>query len=159
MNDERIISIYPNTLGFGYVILNEKGEILDYGVVSIRPVQNDKCLTKIKEIACYYQPGILILEDYKNSNKSERVKQLIEKICDCGKSNLKIHRYSKDQIKNTFDVFGAKNKYEISKRIAEVYPQLNSKLPEKRKAWETENYYQGIFDAMALVLTHLYLTS
>lgn len=53
--------------------------------------------------------------------------------------------------------FGAKNKYEISKKIAEAYPQLNSKLPEKRKAWETENYYQGIFDAMALILTHYYL--
>ncbi|MCK9625580.1 MAG: hypothetical protein M0R23_03845 [Bacteroidales bacterium] len=67
------MSVYINTIGFGYVVLND-GEILDYDVVSICPVQNDKCITKINEIACYYLPGILILEDYKKSNKSERVK-------------------------------------------------------------------------------------
>lgn len=157
MNDERMISIYPNTLGFGYVVLNENGEILDYGMVSIRPVHNDKCLDRIHEMVLYYQPRILILEDYKNSNKSERVRELLKDICEYGKDSMKILKYSKDQIRNTFDVFGAKNKYEISKKIAEVYPQLNSKLPEKRKPWEPENYYQGIFDAMALVLTHHYL--
>lgn len=70
---EKIMSVYINTIGFGYVVLND-GEILDYDVVSICPVQNDKCITKINEIACYYLPGILILEDYKKSNKSERVK-------------------------------------------------------------------------------------
>ena len=153
---EKIMSVYINTIGFGYVVLSD-GEILDYGIVSIRPVQNDRCLTKIKEIACYYLPSILILEDYKKSNKSERVKQLIEKICECGEGMVKIYRYSKDQVKNTFDVFGARNKFEISKRIVDVYPQLKTKLPEKRKPWEAENYYQGIFDAMSLVLTHLYL--
>jgi len=157
MNEERMIAIHPNTAGFGYVILNEKGEILDYGVVSIRPVQNDKCLARIKEIGCYYQPKILILEDSKNSNKSERIKELIERICDSGKDKIKIYQYSREQIKDTFDLFGARNKYEISKKISEAYPQLKSKLPDKRKPWEPENYYQGIFDALALVLTHHYL--
>ncbi|HZK68586.1 MAG TPA: hypothetical protein VFC36_03215 [Paludibacter sp.] len=157
MNDERMIAIHPNTMGFGYVILNEKGEILDYGIVSIRPVQNDRCLARIKEIVCYYQPEILILEDSKNSNKSERIKKLIERICDCGKDKFKIYQYSREQIRDTFNLFGTRNKYEISKKISEAYPQLKSKLPDKRKPWEPENYYQGIFDALALVLTHHYL--
>jgi hypothetical protein len=157
MIDERMIAIYPNTLGFGYVILNEKGEILDYGMVSIRPVRNDKCMDRIHEMVLYYQPKILILEDYENSNKSERVRKLLKDICEYGEGNIKVFKYSREQIKDTFDVFGARNKYEVSKKISEAYPQLKSKLPEKRKAWEPENYYQGIFDAMALVLTHHYL--
>lgn len=157
MNEETMIAIYPNTLGFGYVVLNDKGEILDYGIVSVRPVQNEKCLTKINEIACYYQPQILILEDYKNSIKSERIKELIKRISACTKCNMKIFKYTREQVKDTFELFGARNKYEISKKISEAYPQLKSKLPDKRKPWEPENYYQGIFDAMALVLTHHYL--
>lgn len=157
MNDEKMITIYPNTLGFGYVILNEKGEILDYGLTSIRPVQNDKCLTKIKEIVCYYQPHILILEDYKNSIKSQRIKELIKRISTCTNDDIKIFQYTREQVKDTFELFGARNKYEISKKISEAYPQLKTKLPNKRKPWEPENYYQGIFDAMALVLTHHYM--
>lgn len=41
--------------------------------------------------------------------------------------------------------------------LGKLTPQLKSKLPDKRKPWEPENYYQGIFDALALVLTHQYL--
>lgn len=156
MNEEKIIAIHPNTMGFGYVAINEKGEILDYGMISVRPIRNDKCLNKIRDMLLYYQPEILILEDYRNSNKSERIKKLLKSIS-TENDNLKIFRYSKEQIKNTFEVFGARNKYEISKKISEAYPQLKSKLPEKRRLWEPENYYQGIFDAMALVLTHHYL--
>lgn len=158
MNNERIVSIYPNTMGFGFVILSDKGEILDYGMVSVHPVNNDLCLKRIKEIISYYKPGILILEDYEDSYKSERVRKLIAEICYYCKENLRIFKYSRTQIKDTFDLFGARNKYEISKKISEAYPQLKSKLPEKRRTWEPENYYQGIFDAMSLVLTHNYLT-
>lgn len=157
MNKERIFSIYANTMGFGFVVLSDRGEILDYGVVSVRPVCNDVCLKRIKEIISYFQPEILIVEDYEKSHKSVRVKKLIDKICEYGKDGLKVFKYSREQIRNTFDVFGARNKYEISKRISEAYPQLKSKLPEKRRTWEPENYYQGIFDAMSLVLTHYYL--
>lgn len=157
MNDESMIAVYPNTLGFGYVILNEKGEILDFGVVSVRPACNDKCLKRIHEIISYYQPKILIVEDHEKSNKSKRVRKLIKELCDYWEFSVNVLKYSKDQIRDTFEVFGARNKYEVSKKISEAYPQLKNKLPEKRKTWEPEDYYQGIFDAMALVLTHHYL--
>ena len=159
MNKERIFSIYANTMGFGFVVLSDRGEILDYGVVSVRPVCNDVCLKRIKEIISYFQPEILIVEDYERSRKSVRVKNLIKKICEYKQEGLKIFKYSRAQIRNTFDVFGARNKYEISKKISEIYPQLINKLPEKRRTWEPENYYQGIFDALSLIFTHNYLTN
>lgn len=154
-----MIAIYPNTMGFGFVILTEKGEILDFGITTVRPIKNDICIEKIKEIVCYYKPRILILEDYENSIKSERIKELIRSICECKEHQFKINKYTREQVKDTFEIFGAKNKYEISQKIAEAYPQFKTKLPNKRKPWEPENYYQGIFDAMALVLTHLYQTT
>ena len=158
MNYERLISIYPNTYGFGFVILNDSGEILDYGIVSVRPVNNDKCLDRFHEMVLYYQPQVLIMEDFKRSKKSERIQKLLKYIYDYSQDTIRIFKYTREQIRNTFEVFGARNKYEISKKISEAYTQLKSKLPEKRKTWEPENYYQGIFDAMALVLTHQYLS-
>ncbi len=158
MNDDRIISIYPNTVGFGYVILSHKGEILDYGVVTVQPPENNKCLIRISQIIAYYEPKILIIEDPIKSNKARRIKKLIIKLCDLTKNKMTVYQYSKRQIRDTFEVFGAKHKFEISRKISEMYPELKTKLPEKRKLWEPENYYQGIFDAMSLVFTHLYLT-
>jgi len=153
---EKIISVYINTIGFGYVILNN-GEILDYGMVTVRHAQNSRGFCKINEIAEYYQPNILILEEFENSKKSERVKKLIKSLYDYWKDKIKIYIYSRRQVKDTFQIFGARNKFEIGRRIVEIYPQLKAKLPDKRKPWEPENYYQGIFDAMALIFAHQYL--
>lgn len=155
--NNRVFAIYPNTMGFGFVVLSEKGEILDYGMVSIHPVSNDLCLKRVKEITSYFRPEILVIEDFENSYKSTRVRKLIADVCNYSSERMKIFKYSRDQVRDVFELFGANNKYEISKKIAEAYPQLKSKLPEKRRAWEPENYYQGIFDAMSLVLTHYYL--
>lgn len=157
MNEGTLIAVYPNTTGFGHVILNEKGEILDFGITSIRPVKNEKCLEKIIEVVTYFQPSILILEDYEKSVKSERVKELIKEISNCVTKGIKVFKYTRVQVKDTFELFGARNKYEISQKISEIYPELKTKLPNKRKPWEPENYYQGLFDAMALVLTYQYL--
>lgn len=158
MNEETLIAVYPNTTGFGYVILNEKGEILDYGITVVRPIKNDKCMEKIREVVSYFQPSILILEDYENSIKSDRVKELIKEISNCVTTDIKSYKYTRVQVKDTFELFGARNKYEISQKISEIYPELKTKLPNKRRPWEPENYYQGIFDAMALILTHQYLS-
>ncbi|HAZ00587.1 MAG: hypothetical protein A2W90_04870 [Bacteroidetes bacterium GWF2_42_66] len=156
MITERIISIYPNTVGFGYVVLNEKGEIIDCAIVAINPIHNDKCLKRIYQIIKYYQPNIIIIEDCENSKRCERIKKLVSQINEYENENIKVIKYKKEQVRSTFEVFGARNKFEISRKISEVYTQLQSKLPDKRKTWEPEDYYQAIFDAMALVLTHQY---
>lgn len=156
--NNRVFAIYPNTMGFGFVVLSEKGEILDYGMVSIHPVSNDLCLKRVKEIASYFKPEVLVIEDFENSYKSTRVRKLIADVCSYASERMKIFKYSRDQVRDVFDLFGANNKYEISKKIVEAYPQLKSKLPDKRRAWEPENYYQGIFDAMSLIITNQYFS-
>lgn len=155
---DRLISIFPNSNGVAFIILDEVGAILDYGNVSTRPVNNEKYFRKIKKIISYYLPKTLLVEDCcKYSRKSERVKDLINMICEYAKDFTKVYKYSRKQVKETFEVFGARNKFEISRKISEVYTQLQNKLPEKRRTWEPENYYQGIFDAMSLVIAHQYL--
>ncbi len=158
MSNGKIISIYINSLGFGFVVINQKGEIFDYGIIAIRPRKSDKCLNRICQTIAYYEPQSIIVENPEKSNKSRRINTLILKVIEYAKNQYKVFKYSKEQIYNTFEIFGAKNKFEISRKISEMYPEFKTKLHEKRKLWESENYYQGIFDAMSLVFTHLYLT-
>jgi hypothetical protein len=157
MINGKMLAVYPNTNGFGYVILSDKGEILDYGITAVRPIKNEKCIERIMVLVRYFKPKILIMEDYEGSIKSKRVQELTKKICEELNENLVIFKFTREQVRDTFELFGARNKYEISQKISEVYPQFKAKLPDKRKPWEPENYYQGLFDAMALVLTYMYL--
>ncbi len=156
MSNNIIIAIYPNTLGFGYVIINNKGEIRDYGVISVRPVNNRKCLDKINELIEYHNPRTLLLEDYNRSRKSRRIRKLNKQLYEEWKQKINVCRYTREKIRDTFEIFGAKNKYEIDRKIVEAYPQFKTKLPDKRKPWEPENYYQGLFDALALLISYQY---
>ena len=44
-------------------------------------------------------------------------------------------------------------KHEIS-----WYPELKKRMPKQRKAWQTEPYTMSYFDALALFVTHKYLS-
>ena len=146
-----LIAIYPNSIGFGYVVRGDNGILINYGMVAISPVDNEKCLKRIDRIIEYYKSKTLVLES-SISKKKSRVKKLIRKISK--RDDVKIFKYTEIEVRDVFELYKAKNKYERSRKIAEVYTELETKLPEKRKEWESENYYQAIFDAMALMLTY-----
>ena len=42
------------------------------------------------------------------------------------------------------------NKYEVASVLAKQFPALASRLPPKRKIWQSEDYRMGIFDAAAV---------
>ncbi|HUZ06530.1 MAG TPA: hypothetical protein VMV89_03490 [Candidatus Paceibacterota bacterium] len=48
---------------------------------------------------------------------------------------------------------GQGTKHDLAEMVAGQFPeQLGSKLPPKRKAWMSEHYQMGIFDAVGLAL-------
>lgn len=64
--------------------------------------------------------------------------------------------FSRAEIRFAFSNFNAHSKYEISKVIAENIPQLKNRLMAKRKAYESEKYTAGVFDAVSLGVTFYY---
>ena len=42
------------------------------------------------------------------------------------------------------------NKYEVASALAKQFPTLASKLPPKRKCWQSEDYRMSLFDTAAL---------
>jgi hypothetical protein len=46
------------------------------------------------------------------------------------------------------------NKYEVASALAKQFPALASKLPPKRKCWQSEDYRMGIFDAAAVAVAY-----
>lgn len=156
-----ILSFYPNARGLGYACIEMPQNLKDSGVITIQPISNKKLLERITKFVEFYTPTIIVVKDYNSSysRHSKRVAELVESITNYAKEvKVPIYRYSRQQVRDVFEQFGAKSKYEIAQKIIYWFPQLASRAPKIRKAWTDEDYNMGIFDALALAITHKYLT-
>lgn len=157
-----LLSIYPNANGFGFVYMADPRKLIDYGSVRINPISNSKVLARVKKSFAYFRPSIVvILDPYGRSSRTgKRVRKLIDSIVTYAKDDgLEVAQYTRDQIRDIFEVFGAKTKYEISQLLITEFKELERKSPKKRKLWTSEDRNMAIFDALSLALTWYYLNS
>ena len=160
MNSRVVMGIYPNARGFGYAIFEKATDPLMCGTIVVKPMSNKECQKRIEKLIDHFKPRRMVLEDTTdNRHKRARVKKLIDKlILKCTQKNIEIQLKSRAAIQDVFIQFGAVTKLEIADVIVRWLPQYRSKLPGVRKPGHPEDYYQGMFDAMSLVLCHFYLT-
>lgn len=155
-----VYAIYPNANGFGFVYLDSPRNLLDYGAVRINPISNRKVLDRIKKSFDYLRPSIVIIQDPEGiaSRVGRRVHRLIDKIIVlANEEKLKVVLYSRDQIRDVFEQFGAVTKYEIAKVLLTEFKELELREPKKRKTWQSESHNMPIFDALSLALTWFWL--
>lgn len=157
-----VFAVYPNANGFGFVYMENARKLIDFGAVRINPISNRKILERIKQSINYLRPSIVIVQDPegKSSRTGHRVKQVIKKILVVAEElKLKTEHYSRDQIREVLEQFGATTKYEISQVLITEFKELERKLPKKRELWTSEDRNMAIFDALSLALTWYYLNS
>lgn len=160
-NHRVVLAIYPSARGFGYAFLENPTEPRDCGVVTVSPICNNRCLERIQKFIAHYEPTLIVLQDLKvaHTRKSMRVKNLITAIIKfCQDKGLPVKEYTQEQIRFVFEQFKAHTKYQIATLIVEWLPQFRQKMPKIRKPWMCEDYHMGMFDAIALAITHFYLT-
>lgn len=154
-----ILALYPNARGLGYVCLEAPQKLIEHGVITIRPICNAPLLRRIEHFLEFFRPHVVILRDGEHlPEKCSRVKGLLEEITQLAQAkNIPVQAYSREQMKDVFSTFNTSTKYEIAQKLIEWFPELESIAPKIRKPWESEAYYMGVFDALSLGLTHLYL--
>jgi hypothetical protein len=134
MNEESpvILALYPNSVGIGYVCLQIPEKLLGYGVATAKPLSNSRLLKRTEKFIGYYRPKIIVLRETGASKNSLRSDKLIEAITTLsGEMGIKVFRYTKQQIKDTFEVFGAHTKYEMV-RLSQCCPTSHPAHPKKR---------------------------
>ena len=151
----RILAIAPSSRGFGFVVLEGVDTLADWGAKSVKGEnKNAQSLAKVKELMRHYQPEVLVLQDTgtKTSKRSPRIKLLTNQLVSLAKSrNLPVQRYSQEQIQKVYFPEGQGTKYELAQLIAKRFPEeLRSRLPRKRRAWESDPAVMDLFEATAL---------
>jgi hypothetical protein len=155
-----MFAVYPNANGFGFVYMENARKLLDFGAVRINPISNRKVMERIKQTLEYFRPSIVIALDPegKFSRTGKRVKNLIKKIVAYAEEeNLTVMQYSRDQIRDVFEQFGAVTKYDIAKILLSEFKESEDKAPKERKLWMSEDRNMTVFDALSLALTWFYL--
>lgn len=155
-------AIYPNTRGFGFVCLEKSRQLIDYGIVTIRPICNRKVIKRARKFMEYYKPDLVIIQDHecKFTRASKRVIRVLDAIANHAEDKeLKVYRYKREQIRDTFSQFSATTKFEIAQILCKEHKELEHRIPKPTKLWMSEDYNMGIFDALSLAYTHYYLTS
>lgn len=153
-----ILALYPNSIGIGYACLQVPERIYDFGVTKVSPMTNRKLLRRAEKFMDYHRPKIVLIRETGASWNSQRVDKLIRAIETlAGEKDLKVFRYSQDQVREVFEVFGCHSKYEMAEKIISMLPDLNCRRPKAHKWYEKEDYNMGLFNAVGLAITHVHL--
>ena len=153
-----VLSIYPFSRGFAFVLFEGPESPFDWGVKEIKEKhKNTKTLEEIKKIIDRYRPEALVIEDTtgKDSRRTSRIRKLYRMLVHFSEAEyVDLHRCSKSEVKACFASVGASTKYEIAQAIAIQMPAFAHRIPRFRKPWMSEDPRQSLFDAAALGLTY-----
>lgn len=157
---ENILALYPNVKGVGYGFYQDEHEPKYYGISVVKPMDNEKCLKRIIAMIQTYEPSLILLPtpDGKHNRKRKRIQELLQEIIISAKKlNIPVKSFSREQIRLVFEQFDARSKQEIADKICIWHPDLEKYKPVHRKLYMPEDYHQGMFDAISLVATYLYV--
>jgi hypothetical protein len=123
--------------------------LLDWGVKSFRRGVNaakipaaERLLTLLDEFA----PSAVVIRE----PEVRRNRKMLTTIRRQARSRrIPVGFISRRDVNRAFVGFES-NKYEVAAALAKQFPSLASRLPPKKKCWQSEDYRMGIFDAAAV---------
>ena len=159
VNSTRVLAIDPFSRGFGFVVLEGKDDLIDWGLKIWRLQagnRNTWCLKQAGRLIDQYQPAVVVLENItgKRSRRGLRVQELIRKMLALAQEHkIRVRRLAPSDIQKAFAPVGATTKHQIALVIARQLPELAVHTPRYRKPWMSEDARMSIFDAAAFALT------
>ena len=154
--DFRILAIALSTGGFGFVVMEGQRTIIEFGRRVADGDKNAQSLAKMKKLLNFYRPDVLVLQDVeaKGSRRAPRIKTLNRQIKrEAEKQKIEVKLISGKQLRSLLLGNPKGTKQEMAETLAMQFPdELASRLPPKRKTWESEDGRMDIFDAVALAV-------
>jgi hypothetical protein len=152
----RILAITLSARGFGFVVMEGQKTIIECGGRVADGDKNDQSLAKMKKLLNFYRPDVLVLQDVeaKGSRRAPRIKTLNRQIKGVAEKNkIEVKLISGKQLRSLLLGNPKGTKQEMAEMLATQFPdELASRLPTKRKAWQSEDSRMDIFDAVALAV-------
>jgi hypothetical protein len=152
MTRTRYLAIEPTTAGFAYVVLESPDRLVDWGLATGR--DSGAWTRRLESLIGTCVPEVIVTEDPADTRKGQRAIEFLDSVSAIALlRSLWTVRVSSRRVWDAFPE--AKSKHDIACALVERFPELRPRLPRKRKAWTSEDARMRIFDALALLATHL----
>lgn len=153
----RTLAIYPSRRHFAYVVVEERGLIVDWALVRLYSRQTDEFLTRIEPLLLRYVPASIILPGDLSPRRAEHSRGLV--------ASAETYAQSRGYV--TLLVTGSDVRRESAHRtrharalaVADSFPELRPFLPEKRRPGHAEPEMMSVFEAAYLVMAAAMRTS
>jgi len=153
----RLLAIALSSRGLGYAVLEGKKFLVEYGSTSVKGDKNRLCQVKIEKLIALYQPDALVLQDTtaKGSHRAPRIKMLNQQVIEAArKQRLSVTLFSGKQLRSFILGNAQGTKQEMAEMLVKHFPdELASRLPRRRRSWESADSRMDIFDAVGLAVT------
>jgi hypothetical protein len=151
-SEKRVIALDVHPRSFGFVVFEGPNRILDWGIKSFRPGVNAvkiPAATKFLALLDEFSPSAVVIRERITGRNAKQTKMLATIERQAPSREVPVRFISRGDVNRAFVGFES-NKYEVASALARQFPALASRLPPKRKIWQSEDYRMGIFDAAAV---------
>ena len=152
---KRVIALDVRSRSFGFAVFEGPDEILDWGVRSFRSGANAVILPpsqRLRALLDEFDPSAIVInrKPKRNASTAKMIRTMTSEADDEG---IPVRFVTPEDVKKAFVGFDS-NKYEVAAALAKQFPALASRLPPKRKCWQSEDYRMSIFDSAAIGVAH-----
>lgn len=156
----RVLAIDLRPQQFGYAVFEGDVRLLDWGATYYRPGGSAGAAMagrRVAELLRVFAPSAIVVREVhrdvtRNSFGVQPILKVIRRTASA--ASIPVSLIARNEVREAFRIFRAKNKYEIACRLAVIYPELFWKLPPERKFYESEHPRMTIFDAVATGFTY-----
>src|SRR5258708_29913695 len=151
-NEKRVLALDVHPRSFGFVVFEGPNRMLDWGVRSFRTGVNAvkiPAATKVLALLDEFRPSGVVVRERLARKTAKQTKMLATIESKAKSRRIPVRYLSRRDVNRAFVGFES-NKYEVASALAQQFPALASRLPPRRKCWQSEDYCMGIFDAAAL---------
>ena len=148
----RIVGVSPTSRGFGFAVLESPENLVDWGLAHVRPPEPRKVACRAVELLERHRPDLLVLPTWEGSRYGERSREVLELVGrEASARKVEVLRMEGEEVRRRFSDVGL-TKHDRAVALAERFPELSSRLPKKRRPWQTQDERLAVFDAAMLVI-------
>jgi len=158
--DPTILAIDLRHRRFGYAVFEGHRRLHDSGLRVYRAVGEAEAAMASKRLVVLlksFSPSAIVVkkERWDRAQVSTHIKSLVEVMTRVAATHsIPIKLIGDINVRQTFRNMECETRDEIAAALARIFPELQWRLPPKRRAWQSEHPRMSMFDAIALGLAY-----
>lgn len=160
LHEGRILAIALRSQRLGFAIIEGSVELVHWGMLYYEGNQGSNVAAAMRRthtLFARFSPSRAAIERSKpdkapNPENLQLLYRCIRR--EASSQPVPVSVLTRIQVRETFRDFGVRSKDDIAALLARMFPELQPRLPPKRKLWKREHFSMPMFDAVALAVAY-----